>query len=123
MIEITNEQWQQLSFPDSNILTMIIHDDGLDMTVDSGFLDSPIELTMGTGFIKFTKCQDIKIRSYNPDSKLWYDTCEILKDLCEVEFRENVILRGFGKKSGLWTELTLIKPAYKQAIFNDDVRQ
>ena len=119
MIHIQSDQWQLLSFPDATVKTMKIQSCNIEINVDSGFLDSPFDLVLNQGTIKFANCRKIKIRSYNPTSKQWYDTLEILKDLCEVEFGENVKLKGFGKRTGHWTEFILTKPSAKYAVFTN----
>ena len=117
MINIQNEQWQLLSFPDTNIISMDIKNKSLEICVDAGYLDAPFNFLMGKGSIIFADYQTINIRSYNPELKQWFESSETLKDLCEVEFSDNVRLAGFSKKSGLWTELTLISPSFRKAIF------
>ena len=118
MIRIENEEWPLLSFPDANIMNMEIETNNLEISVDTGYLDTPFNLMLGQGCIKFLHCQKITIRSYNPASKSWYENTDILKDLCEVEINENVKLKGFGKSSGHWTEFTLTKPSIKSAVFS-----
>lgn len=67
-------------------------------------------VSVGRGRLAVQQFRSLTVREYNFDEGGWLPSTplEKLKDLCEVDFTgDQVLLRGFSRGSGLWTEFNI----------------
>ena len=126
MIVIHGIKLSELSFPDFFVSKITIDPYGksAEIFTDGAMIEGKeiglIELGQGKLVIK--RWQKISIKAYNAGSSGW-DELEVmgadkLKDVCEVEFGDDIVLRGFGFYSGAWTECKFVKPEIMYAEYS-----
>jgi len=111
---LTQAELQKLSFPDSVVEDMVINISNKELKIktDSGFLsiNGGIELNSCRLIVK--NWQSIRATIYHAKTKktenLDLGNIDKLVDICEFEFGEEIIFRGFGAKTG-WLEIVLSK--------------
>lgn len=110
---------QNLSFPDCQILKMFIDMNNkiAEIYTNSGYINL-------RGGINLLNCQiilknwaSIDIALYNSKTKIWEklnsSNIDYLDDICEFNFGELIIFKGFGKRSGQWIEYSFKNPEYQ----------
>lgn len=108
---LTKSEIQNLSFPDYKIENMKfdIPNRIIEIITNGGYLsiNGGIRLKSCRLFVK--NWQSIEVKLYRTQTKQWEklntDDMEKLIDICEFEYGEKIIFRGFGAKTGQWIEL------------------
>lgn len=105
---LNNHEFQQLSFPDAQILEMqlLAEEQTLVVQLDSAWLaHESLEQTN----IVLKNWDVLHIRLFEYKQQKWQDlslsSIDYLKDICEAELsKSEVVFRGFGHKTGQWIE-------------------
>jgi len=110
MKHFTDDFIHELSFPDFNVTKMVFNcpEKLIKIFIDGAIINNTNEI-LGAGCLMFYAWKSVYMRSYTRAGDEWKwqknKSLEELKDLCEVELKgQKVVLRGFGKKRGLWSE-------------------
>lgn len=123
-MEIFGTKLQDLSFPDSQVTEMRLdmEQGQFEVLIDGAHLDAEDAhggSVLPEGRLLIEDWESLEIRQFNPVSETWDNvpikSADGLKDLCEVSFKTNIVLRGFSAKSGQWTEYKFTAP--KRARF------
>lgn len=112
MTTIPRKQLAKLSFPDAQVETIDLDLDARRMAlrVDNVWLDSEGVRSMSAGELVINGWDRLDIRAYEHHTQKW-SKIEFapLRDICEFLVGESaIVLRGFAKDSGLWTEVTAV---------------
>jgi hypothetical protein len=104
-----------LSFPDVEVSKMVFFPNkkSLQILVDGAFLEGGQKLEKG--ILYFDDWKSIEINRFDTQSEEWLPVeqsiVEPLRDLCEVNFSEEVTsMAGFGKETGQWVEWKISHP-------------
>ncbi len=117
MIRLGLEHIQQLSFPDFNV-TGVKFDPAcryLEIAIDGAFFEDRSKgKLLNYGKLCFSHWEDFKAAQYNSTSDNWsplpLNCIDNLKDICGFKYiKGKVYIEGFGKTSGLWTQLVKIR--------------
>lgn len=78
---------------------------------------------LGKRTLFFSDWKELDIRQYYPDANQWIklscSSFEVISDICEFDYlNQQIYLRGFGKKSGLWTEYKM-NPSFIKFEFEE----
>lgn len=116
-MKILKEYFSKLNFTDHIVNSMLLNFKlkTLELKTDGVSLKSNDKWKeLGEATIKISNWKSIMISIYETKEKKWknldesnYDT---LKEICEADFNNNMILRGFGKKTGQWLQYEIISP-------------
>ncbi len=115
---LTQNEFQKLSFPGAKIEEMKIDTINkiLEIKVNSGHLDIDGGVELNSCYLSITNWESIKATIYHAKTKnieiLDINKLDKLDDICEFEFGNILILRGFGVKGG-WIEIIVEKPILK----------
>ena len=109
---VPHSQLAHLSFPDSLVesIGLDLHTRRLALRVDGAWLDNQGLRSIGPGELVITDWAHLTVRVYHHQTDQWL-TAEFtpLRDICEFHVDSSrIVLRGFAKDSGLWTELAAI---------------
>ena len=115
---LTKTEIQKLSFPDlTENMEFDISSREIKIKTDSGFLSINGGSKLGSCKLIAQGWQSIKAVLYHAKTKQWenldINNIEKLIDICEFEFGEEIIFRGFGAKTGQWIEIILSKALLK----------
>lgn len=111
---LTQAELQKLSFPDSVVEDMVINipNKELKIKTDSGFLSINGGIELNSCMLTVKNWHSISATIYHAKTKktenLDVSKIDKLVDICEFEFGEEIIFRGFGVKTG-WIEIVLSK--------------
>lgn len=109
---VPHEQLARLSFPDSQIegIDLDLSARRMALRVDGAWLDSEGGRSIGSGELVITGWDHLDIRVYEHDTDRWLKTgFTPLRDICEfLVDSSTIVLRGFAKDSGLWTEVAVV---------------
>lgn len=111
---LTQAELQNLSFPDSIVEDMKIDvlNKELKIKTDSGFLSINSGVELNSCCLLAKNWQSIRATIYHAKTKMTeildVNKLDKLIDICEFEFGEEIIFRGFGEKGG-WIEIILVK--------------
>ena len=109
---VPHEQLARLSFPDAQVETVDLDPCARRMAlrVDGAWLDSEGARSIGAGELVITGWDRLDVRAYEHEAQKW-SKIEFtpLRDICEFLVDESaIVLRGFAKDSGLWTEVSAV---------------
>lgn len=110
---LTQAELQKLSFPDCVVEDMVINipNKELKIKTDSGFLSIDGGITLKSCRLIAKNWRTIKAMLYRAKTECWenldVNNIEKLVDICEFEFSEKIIFRGFGARTGQWIEIVL----------------
>lgn len=109
---VPHEQLVHLSFPDAQVETVDLdsHARRMALRVDGAWLDNGSVRSIGAGELVITGWDRLDVRAYEHEAQKW-STTEFtpLADICEFLVNESaIVLRGFAKDSGLWTEVAAV---------------
>ena len=105
-----------ISFPDQRVDLWQLSDTPptLEIHVSGAWLASAGGHELGPSRLAIAGWKAIVFEEYEPSEKLWRPQTPPsgLKDLCEVEFSDElVLLRGFAQATGLWTQVRIVRPS------------
>ena len=110
MKKLSNIELKHLSFPESEVLSMDLNleDKIMKLDIDSCYVD----LSEGKRYfecsLELRNWRSLKVELYEASSQkdliLNPVSADKLADICEFEFGEEYIFRGFGKLTGQWIE-------------------
>ena len=100
----------KVSFPDQEVedFRFSPQECRLEIRMSGAWLDVEGGLELGASLLVIGGWTGTQARTYDPGRGTWEEQAlpTALRDLCEAEFSEElVVLRGFTKDTGLWTEL------------------
>lgn len=113
------DDYENLSFSDFDVIDVKFDalEKNLLITVEGGFLQKSedIGINLGIGKLSFTAWVNFEVQQYVSKDSCWINPplegFEKLKDICESFLQDgNVVLRGFGKQTGFWTEYKIFSP-------------
>ena len=107
---------RELSFPDYAVRAFVCDAAARHaaVSVDGAWLADGEGRAVGPGQLVIVRWTALQVKTFDPRGNYWSSVPagEPLKDLCEAEFKsDQVVLRGFSKVSGLWTEFTFSAPS------------
>ena len=100
-----------LSFPDAQVLEMTadIANKTFSLTLDRAYFDSKHKINIDGGTLVLNNWEHFSSKLYSLEGSWNFDFDE-LKDICEFIVSDTqVMLKGFGKKTGNWTEYVFLK--------------
>jgi len=116
---LTKTEIQKLSFPDCKAMNMEfdIPSKKIKIKTDSGFLSINGGEKLGACKLILQGWQSIKAVLYRTKTKQWesldINNIEKVVDICEFEFGEEIIFRGFGAKTEIaWIESAFADKSY-----------
>ncbi|WP_330986201.1 MULTISPECIES: hypothetical protein [Enterobacterales] len=109
---ISMKDTNKLSFPDFSVLeTKWVDKSHCIISLNGAVLES------GDHVKQFDNCSlhiefwdDLNITCYDHDLAKWVKQSDELNDICEMTFNNDLIIRGFGMKTGLWVEYLFKSP-------------
>jgi hypothetical protein len=116
---LTKSDMQHLSFPDSIIKNMQfdIPSKIVKIKTDAGYLSKNDGIKVKNCELFVTDWDQLKISLYRAKTKQWEkldeDKIEKLVDICEFEYKDKIVFRGFGEESGQWIEIMFISATLK----------
>ena len=109
---VPHSQLAHLSFPDAQvkIVSLDLHARRLALRVDDAWLDSDGVRSIGPGELVITGWDHLDVRVYEHETDQWSKVgFTPLRDICEFLVDSwTIVLRGFAKDSGLWTEVAAV---------------
>lgn len=109
---VPHEQLVHLSFPDAQVeaVDLDAHARRMALRVDGAWLDNGSARSIGPGELVITGWDRLDVRAYEHEAQKWSNIeFTPLRDICEFLVDESaIVLRGFAKDSGLWTEVAAI---------------
>ncbi len=109
---VPHEQLVHLSFPDAQVEAVDLDARARRMAlrVDGAWLDSGLARSVGAGELVITGWDRLDVRAYEHGAQKWSNIeFTPLRDICEFLVDESaIVLRGFAKDSGLWTEVAAV---------------
>jgi hypothetical protein len=111
---INKDDMQYLSLSDFTIESLVWEDDYSCVIMTQGAY-----LEQDDGVVQFNSCklyirlmESCQTRCYDHESKIWVncDNNETLKEISEFCVGDDLTIRGFSKKSGMWVEMKFISP-------------
>lgn len=116
---LTIDEIRELSFPDCIVENMLFDIPNRIMTIktNSGFLSIKEGIKLGSCKLTIENWQSLNATLYRTKTKKWenlnINNIESLVDICEFEYSEEIIFRGFGIGSHQWIEIILSKATLK----------
>lgn len=110
MNRLTKLEIENLSFPDSDVENMSLCFDHctLEIKTDSCYLNVNGGKRLFGCVVKLIKWRMVNISLYESSTEeikiLSPETADNLVDICEFEFGDKIIFKGFGAKTGQWVE-------------------
>lgn len=109
---VPHEQLVHLSLPDAQVETVDLDARArrLALRVDGAWLDNGSARSIGPGVLFIAGWDRLDVRAYEHDAQKWSNIkFTPLRDICEFIVSESaIVLRGFAKDSGQWTEVAAI---------------
>jgi hypothetical protein len=109
---VPHEQLAHLSFPDAQVKSVDLDLPArrLALRVDGAWLDSQGASAIGAGELAISGWDHLDVRVYEHEAEQWSKVgFTPLRDICEfLTDASKIILRGFAKDSGLWTEVAAV---------------
>ncbi len=111
MLYITRKNLKNICFSDRVIENMNVDFEKktILISVDGAFLKINNKLTnLNAGKIEITMWKNLYISIFSSEEKNWFlmdsNNFDTLKEICEINYNENLIFSGFGKNTGQWLE-------------------
>lgn len=112
IVSVSHEQLILLSFPDAQVEYAHLdrHSRRLKLRVDNAWLDSDGGSFIGAGELVIAGWDYLDVRVYQHETDRWSNVAfTSLRDICEFLVTASmIVLRGFAKDSGLWTEVSAV---------------
>lgn len=109
---VPHEQLAHLSFPDAQVegVDLDLQARRMALRVDGAWLDSEGVHAIGAGELVIDGWDHLDVRVYEHETEKWSKVAfTLLRDICEFQAdASTIILRGFAKDSGLWTEVAAV---------------
>jgi hypothetical protein len=114
---LTQDELKKLSFPDAVVEDMVINipNKKLKIKTNGGFLSINRGIELDSCRIIVENWLSIRATVYHAQTKKFEnfdEDIDKLIDICEFEYGEEIIFRGFGAKGG-WIEIVLSKAFMK----------
>lgn len=112
IVSVPHEQLTFLSFPDAQVECVHLDRSArrLALRVDHAWLDIVGVGDIGAGELVITGWDQLDVRVYDHETDKWSKVAFApLRDICEfLVTAATIVLRGFAKDSGLWTEVSAV---------------
>ena len=114
MPSLTREQIKDMSFPDAPVESFILDSGAMKITfISDAFIgDGESGQWFDNVTITISDFNDFRILEEGKSEVPLFSEEYALREICEfVVTEESIILRGFSKGRGLWTEYSVVKPS------------
>jgi hypothetical protein len=119
---LTQAELKELSFPDSKVECMEINnqDKTARIELNSAYLSCKGGVRLPACDVQIKQWHSLSAKLYKASMERWEtleeDCIESLTDICEFEYGDDVVFRGFGEESGQWIEIVFSKPVFEVSV-------